>query len=119
MTADFYDFPQMFLKMLNNCLKPGTSFVGCFTLDLEEKRGSLEFFQDTEYRRVDLLRIDMESCDEETLKNQITYRISSTKQKTILMQERLKDIMGIVKEKNPILLQEIYKGTQGQGVRLK
>jgi hypothetical protein len=68
---------------------------------------------------VELLRIDMESCDEETMKNLITYRISSTKQKTILVQERLKDIMKIVKDKNPVLMQEIYKGAQGQGLRLK
>ena len=61
----------------------------------------------------------MESCDEEMLKNSITYRISSTKQKTILMHERLKDIMNIVKEKNPILMQEIFKGSQGTGIRLK
>ena len=73
-------------------------------MDLEDKRGFLEFYQDTEYRRVDLLRIDMEVCDEETLKNLITYRISATKQKTTLMQERLKDVMNIVKTKNPILL---------------
>lgn len=46
----------------------------------------------------------MEVCDEETLKNLITYRISATKQKTTLMQERLKDVMNIVKTKNPILL---------------
>jgi hypothetical protein len=52
----------------------------------------------------------MDACDEETLKNSITYRISSTKQKTILMQERLKEIMEIVKEKNPILMHELYKG---------
>lgn len=68
---------------------------------------------------MELLRIDMESCDEETMKNLITYRISSTKQKTILVQERLKDIMKIVKDKNPVLMQEIYKGAQGQGLRLK
>jgi hypothetical protein len=91
-------------------------------LDSEETHGYIEFFQDTEYRRVDLLRIDLEACDEETLKNMVTYRISSTKQKTILMQERLKDIMMIVKDKNPVLLSEIYKGTaQGTaaGVHMK
>ena len=82
-------------------------------MDSEEKFGYLEFFQDTEFRRVDLLRIDLEACDEETLKNMVTYRISSTKQKTILMQERLKDIMMIVKDKNPVLMHEIYKGSSG------
>lgn len=87
-------------------------------MDSEEKHGYIEFFQDTEFRRVDLLRIDLEACDDETLKNMITFRISSTKQKTVLMQERLKDIMMIVKEKNPVLMQEIYKGSGGMGASL-
>ena len=65
--------------MLTNCQKPGTSFIGCFNLDAEDRRGVLEFYQDTEYRRVDLLKIEMEACDEETLKNMVTFRISSTK----------------------------------------
>jgi preprotein translocase subunit Sec63 len=65
------------------------------------------------------LKLDLEACDEETLKNMVTYRISSTKQKTTLMQERLKDIMNIVKEKNPILMQEVYKGAQNLAVKLK
>ena len=68
------------------------------------------------------MRIDLEACDEETLKNMVTNCISSTKQKTILMQERLKDIMMIVKDKNPVLLSEIYKGTShvvAAGVHMK
>lgn len=32
------------------------------------------------------------------------------KQKTLLMQERLKDVITIVEEKNPILVNEIFKG---------
>lgn len=85
------------------------SFIGSFTMDGipgdgEKGKGFLEFYQDTEYRRVEMLRIDMDTCDEEALKNSITYRISSTHQKTILIQERLKDIMKIVQDKNPILL---------------
>jgi hypothetical protein len=94
------------------------SFIGRFTLDTDNKKGYLEFLQDTEYRRVELLKIELEACDEEQLKNMIAFRISSTKQKTVLMQERLKDIMTIVKDKNPILLQEIYKGTQSSGVKI-
>jgi biotin synthase-related radical SAM superfamily protein len=99
--------------MLGNLCKPSSNFIGSLTLDQEEKRATLQFFQDTEYRRVDLLKIEMEACEEETLKNLITYRISSTKQKTTLMQERLKDVMSIVKAKNPVLMQEIYRGSFG------
>lgn len=40
----------------------------------------------------------------------ITYRLNSIKQKTILVQERTKDILTIVQEKNAPLLSEIYKG---------
>lgn len=49
--------------------------------------------------------------DEEFVKNQVTFRLNSMKQRTLLMQERLKDVMKIVKDKNPILVSEIYKGS--------
>lgn len=35
------------------------------------------------------------------------------------MQERLKDVMSIVKDKNPVLLQEIFKGQQPVGAKLR
>jgi hypothetical protein len=52
--AEFTDFPQMLVKMLNNCTRPGSrysplfspqsSFIGQFTLDSEESHGYIEFF---------------------------------------------------------------------------
>ena len=53
--AEFTDFPQMLVKMLNNCTRPGSrypfsnlsllsSFIGQFTLDSEETHGYIEFF---------------------------------------------------------------------------
>ncbi len=66
------------------------------TLDNEEKKAFLEFFQDTEFRRVDMLRVDFEESDEDTIKSLITYRLSASKQKTTLMQERIKDVLAIV-----------------------
>jgi hypothetical protein len=32
------------------------------------------------------------------------------KQKTALMSERLKDVLVIINDKNPLLVQEVYKG---------
>ncbi|CDW72981.1 UNKNOWN [Stylonychia lemnae] len=95
LSLDYHDFTGMVLKIL--------------TTYNEERKAYLEFFQDTEYRRVEMLKIDLEECDDDIIKNHITYRLSATKQKTIMMQERVKDIMAIVEEKNPILMQEIYK----------
>ena len=66
---DYTDFSSMLLKILNNVISPSSSFVASFSLDNEEKRGILEFFQDTEFRRVEMLRLDFEECDEETVKN--------------------------------------------------
>ena len=42
------------------------------------------------------MHLDLDMCDDEQLKSYITYRLSSTKSKTKLMQERLKDIMQVV-----------------------
>ena len=43
-----------------------------------------------------MLRVDFEESDEDTVKSLITYRLSSSKQKTTLMQERIKDVLAIV-----------------------
>ena len=72
--------------MLGNVsVRSSSSYIGCVTIDLDAKKAIIDFLQDTEYRRVELLRIELDQCDEETVKNLITYRISSTKQKTTLM----------------------------------
>ena len=84
--AEFSDFHQILLKMLGNVsVRSSSSYIGCVTMDLDAKKAIIDFLQDTEYRRVELLRIELDQCDEETVKNLITYRISSTKQKTTLM----------------------------------
>ena len=41
----------------------------------------------------------------------ITYRINAMKQKTSIMYERMRDVLGIVSEKNPLLVNDIYKGS--------
>eukprot|EP00347_Sterkiella_histriomuscorum_P007159 403350037 len=111
LSLEFTDFSAMLMKILQNCQKPQTTFITIFTLDNEEKKGYLEFYQDTEFRRVEMLRIEFEEADEDTIKNHITYRLTSIRQKTTLMQERIKDVMAIVEEKNPMLVSEIYKAT--------
>lgn len=43
-----------------------------------------------------MLKIDLDECDEDTIKSLITYRMTATQQKTTLMQERIKDVLSIV-----------------------
>ena len=51
----------------------------------------------------------------------ITYRINAMKQKTSIMYERMRDVLGIVSEKNPLLVNDIYKGSHASisGPKLK
>lgn len=42
------------------------------------------------------MKLEMDEVDEAVVKSQITYRINAMKQKTTMMYERMKDVMGIV-----------------------
>lgn len=79
-------------------------------MDHEAEKGTIEFFHDTEFRRIEMLKLEVSATDEETVKSHITFGLNSTRQKTLIMQERLKDVMGIVEQRNPMLLNEICKG---------
>ena len=78
-------------------------------LDNENKQALLEIQQDTGFRTVTILKLVFSQTQEERLKMAIQYRFSSMKQKTFMTQERIRVLMDIVQDKNPILLDEIYK----------
>jgi hypothetical protein len=50
----------------------------------------------------------------ETIKADISHRIMKCQQMNMLVQERLKDICGIIEQKNPTLMKEIRKGVSAK-----
>ena len=77
-------------------------------LSLDENK--LHFFRDTEYRRLELLELVMMMSDEEEVKALTNFRINSTIQQALMVEERIKDILELVGQANPFLLEEITQG---------
>ena len=79
------------------------------TLTLGE-RTELEFVAEQEFCTLRLLSLDMQPHDEEVTRALVAYRIDSNKQKTALMQGRLKEILKTVQEVNPALFNHLGCG---------
>jgi uncharacterized protein YcbK (DUF882 family) len=77
-----------------------------------KETATLTFQQESEFRAVDLLQINLQESDVEMIKSAISFRISAQSQLNMLVQERLKDITNIIEQKNPTLLKEIKRGLE-------
>lgn len=62
--------------MLSNCGKPQSVYIANFTFHNEDKSGVLSFYQDTEYRRVDIFSLTFYAADEELVKTHVAFRLS-------------------------------------------
>lgn len=83
-------------------------FAGVFTISSEGK-GKMDILQTTEYKNIELLSFDFEVCNEEDIRQQITFRYGSLKSKLALMEGRLQDINELLRLKNPSLLLQLQK----------
>ena len=92
-----------------------------------EETAFLYFQQDSEFRTDDLLILRFSESKPENIKADISHRIMKCEQMNMLVQERLKDICGIIDQKNPALMKEIRRGVnskkpgdhQGQKIDIK
>lgn len=79
-------------------------------LVLSDDTQTLQFYRETEFKRLDLLTVPIGMSEEEETRSAMTYRINSTIQQTSMVEERIKDILALVQEHNPALLTEIWHG---------
>ena len=69
----------------------------------------LDFIQNMDNKFVELLAGASVASDEETVRQNITFRYNSVKSRLALMQARLQDINALVKIKNPSLLLQLQR----------
>jgi hypothetical protein len=62
-----------------------------------------------EYKFIELLTVHFSGGSDEYVRQNIAFRFNAVKNKMTLMQNRLQDIVGIIKMKNPSLLMQIQK----------
>ena len=96
------------IKMLNACIKDSASHLAVFIMH-QDGSARLDFIQNMEYKFVELLSCASVASDEETVRQNITFRYNSVKSRLALMQARLQDINALVKIKNPSLLLQLQR----------
>jgi len=109
LSIEFCDFMPIINKLFGQLQKG--EICARLVLDNMRETAILFFIQESTFRDVELLQMNFTESDVETIKNSISFRINSTIQLNMLVQERLKDITRIIEQKNPTLLKEIRKGT--------
>uniref|UniRef100_A0A0G4G043 Spindle assembly abnormal protein 6 N-terminal domain-containing protein n=1 Tax=Chromera velia CCMP2878 TaxID=1169474 RepID=A0A0G4G043_9ALVE len=111
---DFNDYVNVLVKMLNSCIKEPHSFLAVFVMQ-KTGQARLDFIQNMEYKFVELLSCDFLASDENVVREQITFRYQSVKNKLQMLQARMHDINALVKVKHPSLLLQLQKGGTAGG----
>jgi hypothetical protein len=106
-------FIPTFRRLITDCIEKPWEYSCHFTLDDRNGIAKMRFLLDNEYRTADILTIPFKQLDEEAISAEITYRVNSQKQKTMLVAQRLKDIISILQEHNPAIIEVIQRAVSG------
>ena len=108
--VDFNDYANIFIKMINNCIREPHIFLAILTItnDIDAK---LDLIQNMEYKYIELLSCEFERSSEIIVQHHITYRYNLMKTKLNVLQGRVHEIVNLVKMKNPSLLLQLQKST--------
>ncbi|CAM9161519.1 unnamed protein product [Pylaiella littoralis] len=104
--VEFQDYPNVLIRMLNNCIKEPHSHLVVFVMQ-HDVNARLDFIQNMEYKFVELMSLQYTRSPEDIVQHQITYRYNAMKSRLALMQARLQEVNNLVKLKNPSLLLQL------------
>eukprot|EP00904_Undaria_pinnatifida_P006602 jgi/Undpi1/3071/HiC_scaffold_15.g06447.m1 len=104
--VEFQDYPNVLIRMLNNCIKEPHSHLAVFVMQ-HDVNARLDFIQNMEYKFVELMSLQYTRSPEDAVQHQITYRYNAMKSRLALMQARLQEVNNLVKLKNPSLLLQL------------
>lgn len=102
------EFGNAILKMLSNLKNNLENYFIVFIM-LKDGTGKLEIYQNLEYKYISLLNLDFYCSNEESIRQNISFRYSVLQAKHNYIKNRLKDVTAIIKLKNPNLLLQIQK----------
>ena len=110
--VDFDEYPNVMIKMLNDCIKEPHSHLAVFVM-ARDGNGHLDFIQNMEYKYIELLSANFKRCPDDVARAQIAYRYRVIKAKLEQIQSRQHDMFSIVKNKNPSLLVQLQRAEGG------
>ena len=110
--VEFSEYTKVLIRMLNSCIKDPQVYLGIFAVD-SETSARLDFIENMKFKFVELMSCDLIRSPDEIVQHHITFRYNSMKQKLAITQSRLHDISTLVKAKNPSLLLQLQKTSNG------
>jgi hypothetical protein len=69
----------------------------------------LDFLENIEYKRIELLSLQFDELDEQSVKNYVTFRFTKMRMNKQIVEKKLKDVMSMTKLKNQNLWADILK----------
>jgi hypothetical protein len=111
---EYDSFFATFQKLLQECLDRPHSHRVSFTLDDDDGNACLRFLLDSEFKSSELLVLDnFRQLDDEKINMQVSYRINSLKQKSLLVVNRMRELTDILQSNNPNLCEQIQRVVNG------
>ena len=89
----------MLVKQINLCQKQINQYSAVLVLNKISSH-RLDFLENIEYKRIELLSLEFEDLDEEAIKNYVTFRFTKVKMSRQIIEKKLKDVMSMTKLKN-------------------
>ena len=109
------NFVPIFKSLLQNCSEKPQQYRCCLIMDdIGEGCGKLKIMLENELRTSDILTIPMKQLTDDLVSQEISYRINSNKQRTRLVLQRLRDVISILNEHNPAMLEVVQRAVSGQ-----
>jgi hypothetical protein len=89
LTLEFDGFIGLLIKLLGSVQQASDAHFAILTI-LEDSKGQLAFVQNLHYKFIELLQLDIQSSDEETIRESITFRYNINKAKLMYLQNNFK-----------------------------
>ena len=96
---NFQQLIPMLVKQINLCQKQINQYSAVLVLNKISSH-RLDFLENIEYKRIELLSLEFEDLDEEAIKNYVTFRFTKVKMSRQIIEKKLKDVMSMTKLKN-------------------
>ena len=110
----YASFLHTFKQLCQDVLRSPKTHKIIFVLDNDDGNAELKFRLYHEMKKCDLLKLDsFRQLDDEKINMHVSFRIESLKKKKDLISNRLREVLKILHENNPKLVEYIEREIRG------
>ena len=102
------EFSTALLKLLNNYKVNPTGYMGSFLMR-SDGTAVFQIYQNLNYKNIHMIELELYCADEETIRQNIAFRYSLLNAKNRFIEDKINEVVGVIKIKNPNLLVQLQK----------